>query len=135
GCIRDILGCGLGGKPIATTDVFCVGEREVSDGGATLCEAVSRQRTLMGLVGGVRDYTNRAGVPTINGAVHVDPGYARNPLVFCGCVGLLSRSHVHKQTRAGDRIVLLGGKTGVDGVGGGSFSSASLATDDEHATA
>ena len=52
------------------------------------------KRVLKGVVAGVRDYGNRMGIPTVNGALVVDPGYLANPLVFCGTVGVIPRGHV-----------------------------------------
>jgi phosphoribosylformylglycinamidine synthase len=125
GCIRDILGCGLGARPIADTDVFCVAPPDWTD--AALPQGVLHPRmVLTGIVSGVRDYGNRMGIPTVNGAVHFDPRYLGNPLVFCGCVGLIPRSMVHKAARPGDRIVVVGGRTGRDGIHGATFSSAEL---------
>jgi len=51
----------------------------------------------------VRDYGNRMGIPTVNGAVLAEPGYLANPLVFCGTVGVLPRGMAHKKARTGDR--------------------------------
>ena len=56
---------------------------------------------MRGVVEGVRDYGNRMGIPTVNGAVYFDERYLGNPLVYCGNVGLLPRDKSHKQTRAG----------------------------------
>jgi phosphoribosylformylglycinamidine synthase II len=125
GCIRDVLGCGLGARPIANTDVFCVAgsdwpEEHLPAG------VLHPRRVLLGVVGGVADYGNRMGIPTVNGAVHFDPRYLGNPLVFCGCVGLLPRDRIAKAARPGDRIVLLGGRTGRDGIHGATFSSGEL---------
>jgi phosphoribosylformylglycinamidine synthase len=130
GVIRDILGTGLGAKPIANTDVFCVAypERELS----TLPRGVIHpKRVLQQVVAGVGDYGNRMGIPTVNGAVFFDDRYIGNPLVFCGCIGLIPRDKIGKQTRAGDAIVVVGGATGRDGIHGATFSSAELT--DTHA--
>ncbi|MCZ6699455.1 MAG: phosphoribosylformylglycinamidine synthase subunit PurS, partial [Planctomycetota bacterium] len=93
GCIRDILGCGLGAKPIANTDVFCVAPPDwpVDD---VPKGVIHPKRVLRGVVRGVRDYGNRMGIPTVNGAVHFDPRYLGNPLVYCGCVGLIPRNRI-----------------------------------------
>ena len=130
GCIRDVMGCGLGAKPIASTDVFCLAyptfeARRVPQG------VLHPRRVLKGVVGGVRDYGNRMGIPTVNGAIHFDDRYLGNPLVFCGCVGLIPRDKIAKAPRAGDFIVVAGGRTGRDGIHGATFSSAELT--DQHA--
>ncbi len=130
GCIRDIMGCGLGAKPVANTDVFCVADPRWS--ADRLPQGVLHpRRVLNGVVQGVRDYGNRMGIPTVNGAILFEKRYLTNPLVFCGCVGLLPRRFVHKEARAGDCIVVLGGRTGRDGIHGATFSSGGLT--DRHA--
>jgi len=125
GVIRDILGCGLGAKPVANTDVFCVAPPDWPVG--IVAKGVIHPRALLkGIVAGVRDYGNRMGIPTVNGAIHFDPRYLGNPLVYCGCVGLIPRNRIEKGARPGDVIVLLGGRTGRDGIHGATFSSAEL---------
>src|SRR5205085_5007781 len=86
------------------------------------------KRILQQVVAGVRDYGNRMGIPTLNGAVYFDNKYLGNPLVFCGCVGLLPRDKIAKAARQGDAIVVMGGRTGRDGIHGATFSSAELTT-------
>lgn len=130
GCIRDIMGCGLGAKPIASTDVFCLAPPNY-DGAKLPKDVLHPRRTLSGVVGGVRDYGNRMGIPTVNGAIYFDDRYLANPLVFCGCVGLIPRNRLEKGARAGDLIVVAGGRTGRDGIHGATFSSAELT--DTHA--
>ena len=125
GCIRDVMGCGLGAKPIASTDVFCLAPPEF-DSRRIPHDVLHPRRVLKGVVGGVRDYGNRMGIPTVNGAIYFDERYLANPLVFCGCVGLIPRKFVSKQVHAGDRIVVAGGRTGRDGLHGATFSSAEL---------
>ncbi|MDX2130968.1 MAG: AIR synthase-related protein [Planctomycetota bacterium] len=125
GCIRDIIGTGLGAKPIASTDVFCVAPPTL-DPASLPPGTLHPRRILSEVVAGVRDYGNRMGIPTVAGAVHVDPRYVGNPMVFCGCVGLIPRTLVRGAPRAGDLIVALGGRTGRDGIHGATFSSAEL---------
>ncbi|MFQ5415086.1 MAG: AIR synthase-related protein, partial [Phycisphaerae bacterium] len=130
GCIRDIMGCGLGAKPIASTDVFCLAPPD-SDAARLPKDVLHPRRVYRGVVRGVRDYGNRMGIPTVNGAVYFDERYIGNPLVFCGCVGLIPRDRIDKAPRPGDRIVVAGGRTGRDGIHGATFSSAELT--DSHA--
>ena len=130
GVIRDVICCGLGAKPIASTDVFCVAPSDWPHD--CLPKGVLHpRRVLRGIARGVADYGNRMGIPTVNGAVYFDPRYLGNPLVYCGSVGLIPRDRVEKATRPGDRIVLIGGRTGRDGIHGATFSSAELT--DTHA--
>ncbi len=130
GCIRDIMGCGLGAKPIASTDVFCLADADF-DARRLPAGVLHPRRVLKGVVAGVRDYGNRMGIPTVNGAIYFDERYLANPLVFCGCVGLIPRNRIHKKPQSGDFIVVAGGRTGRDGIHGATFSSAELT--DQHA--
>ncbi|MFN5466486.1 MAG: phosphoribosylformylglycinamidine synthase subunit PurL [Pirellulaceae bacterium] len=125
GVIRDPLGTGLGAKPVCNTDVFCFGLPDTS--AADLPPGVLHPRRVMkGVVSGVRDYGNRMGIPTVNGAVFFDQRYLGNPLVFCGNVGLLPVDCAEKAPQPGDWIVALGGRTGRDGIHGATFSSVEL---------
>src|SRR5439155_25646569 len=89
------------------------------------------RRILQQVVAGARDYGNRMGTPTVNGTVYFDDRYLGNPLVFCGCAGLIPRDKIDKAARPGDAIVVMGGRTGRDGIHGATFSSAELT--DTHA--
>lgn len=134
GCIRDVIGTGLAAKPIASTDVFCVampaGWREDGEGSSEARPlppgCLHPRRILRDVVAGVRDYGNRMGIPTVSGAVAFDDRYVGNPLVFCGCVGVMPRDRIEGRARAGDRVIALGGRTGRDGIHGATFSSAEL---------
>ena len=74
----------------------------------------------------MRDYGNRMGIPTVNGAVYFDERYLGNPLVYCGNVAMIPRGMSEKQVIPGDYIVAVGGRTGRDGIHGATFSSAEL---------
>jgi phosphoribosylformylglycinamidine synthase len=78
------------------------------------------------VVGGVRDYGNRMGIPTASGAVYFDEGFVANPLVYCGTVGIIPRNKIKKKIITGDIIVLIGGRTGRDGIHGVTFASLEL---------
>ncbi len=130
GVIRDILGTGKGARPVANTDVFCFGEpdmpmEDVPKG------SMHPRRVLKGVVAGVRDYGNRMGIPTVNGAIVFDPRYVGNPVVYAGCAGLIPRKYVAKRARPGDLCVAFGGKTGRDGIHGATFSSVELHSESE----
>ncbi len=130
GVIRDCLGTGLGARPIMNTDVFCFGPPDTAREDLPR-GALHPLRVIKGVVGGVRDYGNRMGIPTANGAVCFDPRYIGNPLVFCGTVGLLPRRMVDKAVQPGQAAVLVGGRTGRDGIHGATFSSVELREDSE----
>ena len=125
GVIRDSLGTGLGAKPVLNTDVFCLGLPNM-DYDALPKGALHPKRVFKGVVAGVRDYGNRMGIPTANGAVLFDERYTANPLVYCGNVGLIPKNRCGKEVIPGDRIVALGGRTGRDGIHGATFSSIEL---------
>ncbi|GIW98148.1 MAG: phosphoribosylformylglycinamidine synthase subunit PurL [Pirellulaceae bacterium] len=130
GVIRDTLGTGLGAKPICNTDVFCFGPPDTPTD--ELPPGVLHpRRVIKGVVAGVRDYGNRMGIPTVNGAVYFDRRYLGNPLVYCGNAGLLPKDCVDKRPQPGDWIVTLGGRTGRDGIHGATFSSAELTSESE----
>jgi phosphoribosylformylglycinamidine synthase len=128
GCIRDVIATGLGARPIANTDVFCVADPNwTGSGNRPLPPGVlAPKRILSDIVMGVKDYGNRMGIPTVNGAVFFDDRYIGNPLVFCGCIGILPRHLIKGEAKPGDRIIALGGRTGRDGIHGATFSSAEI---------
>lgn len=120
GVIRDILG--VSARPIANTDVLCFGPpdlpREQVQAGV-----LHPSRIAAGVIHGVEDYGNKMGIPTVNGAVLYHPGYTANPLVFCGCLGLLPHNSHVTEPQVGDLVVVIGGHTGRDGLRGATFSS------------
>ncbi len=123
GVIRDVLG--VSARPIANTDVLCFGPQSAAF--ADLPGGVLHpRRVLSGVVAGVQDYGNKMGIPTVNGAVWFDPGYTANPLVFCGTVGLAPKGFHVRSPRRGDRVIVLGGRTGRDGLRGATFSSMTM---------
>ncbi|MFZ5833277.1 MAG: phosphoribosylformylglycinamidine synthase subunit PurL [Planctomycetota bacterium] len=130
GVIRDPLGTGMGAKPICNTDVFCFAPPNTPL--ESLPPGVLHPRRVMqGVVAGVRDYGNRMGIPTVNGAIYFDPRYLGNPLVYCGTAGIIPRDKSFKEPRVGDYIVAVGGRTGRDGIHGATFSSAELTSHSE----
>jgi len=133
GVIRDVIGTGLGAKPIANTDVFCfappdLGQQAPIDNQQSAIPpgVLHPKRVMKGVVAGVRDYGNRMGIPTVNGAIYFDERYLGNPLVFCGNVGLIPRECSRKAPQPGDLVVAVGGRTGRDGIHGATFSSVEL---------
>ena len=123
GVIRDILG--VSAKPVANTDVLCFGTQDLDP--KKLPEGILHPRRIQsGVVAGVQDYGNKIGIPTVNGAILYDESYAANPLVFCGCVGLAPKGKHRKNPKIGDHIIVLGGRTGRDGLRGATFSSMAM---------
>lgn len=120
GVIRDVLG--VSARPIANTDVLCFGPPDLPE--SELQPGVLHPRRIAeGVVSGIEDYGNKMGIPTVNGAILYHKGYTSNPLVFCGCVGLLPRDSHRTGSQPGDLIVVIGGRTGRDGLRGATFSS------------
>jgi phosphoribosylformylglycinamidine synthase len=122
GVIRDPMGTGMGARPIANTDIFCFGEP-----GKSLDEipkgVLHPRRIMKGVVSGVRDYGNRMGIPTVNGAIYFDDRYMANPLVYCGNIGIMDKTKAFKHPQCCNLIVVVGGRTGRDGIHGATFSS------------
>ena len=130
GVIRDPMGTGMGAKPVCNTDVFCFAPPDTP--ADSLPPGVLHPRRVMkGVVAGVRDYGNRMGIPTVNGAVYFDPRYLGNPLVYCGNVGMIPVGMEEKEVKPDDLIVAVGGRTGRDGIHGATFSSAELTSESE----
>jgi len=123
GVMRDVLG--VSAEPIALTDVLCFGPLDMQLAKIP-AGAMHPQRIQLGVVSGIQDYGNKTGVPTVNGAIIYDEGYVANPLVYCGCVGLLPRNSHPRDPQIGDRIIVIGGRTGRDGLRGATFSSMTL---------
>jgi len=130
GVIRDPMATGLGARPIANTDIFCFGEpdKKLED----IPKGVLHPRRIMkGVVAGVRDYGNRMGIPTVNGAIYFDDRYMANPLVYCGNIGLIDRNKCFDNAQVGNLVVVVGGRTGRDGIHGATFSSGEMTHEHE----
>ena len=128
GVIRDILGTGLGAKPVASTDIFCFAPPDTPLG-LVPPGVLHPKRIMKGVVAGVKDYGNKMGIPTVNCAVLFDERFLGNPLVYCGTVGLIPKGKIKKQVSPGMRIILVGGATGRDGIHGATFSSLGLTSE------
>ena len=130
GVNRDIVGTGLGARPIANTDVFCFGPPDYDK---PLPEGLFHpSRVFRGVHAGVRSGGNESGIPTVNGAIVFDERYIGKPLVYCGTLGIMPRklpdgrqSHI-KTPEAGDVVYMVGGRVGYDGIHGATFSSLEL---------
>jgi phosphoribosylformylglycinamidine synthase II len=130
GVIRDTLGTGLAAKPICNTDIFCFAPPDIAFDKLPT-GTLHPKRVMKGVVSGVRDYGNKMGIPTVNGAVLFDKHFIGNPLVFCGNVGLIPKGKEKKTVGKGDLVVVVGGKTGRDGIHGATFSSGELTSESE----
>ena len=129
GVNRDVLGCGLGAKPIFNTDIFCFASPDYA--GEVPPRLFHPRRVLEGVRAGVAHGGNASGIPTVNGSLVFDERYLGKPLVYCGTGGLMPSvvagkpSH-EKRAMPGDRIFMAGGKIGKDGIHGATFSSEEL---------
>jgi len=143
GVNRDCLGFGLGARPIANIYGFCVADphdtRELFRDEKKTQPLLPARRILEGIVRGINAGGNQSGIPTPLGFVAVDPSYRGKPLVFGGTVGLIprkspsgsrgeARNLYEKSAKAGDYIVMIGGRVGADGIHGATFSSESLSS-------
>ena len=123
GVIRDILSTGT--RPIAILDGLRFGNIE-NDAHA--------RWLFKNAVSGIADYGNCLGIPTISGEVEFDDCYKNYALVDVAAIGYgkkdrLIKNHANK----GDLVVLIGGPTGRDGIGGSQFASVSLESEDRSA--
>jgi phosphoribosylformylglycinamidine synthase II len=135
GVIRDPLGTGLGSKPIANTDVFCFAPPDFPHD--KLPPGILHPRRIFkGVRAGVADYGNRMGIPTVNGAILFDDRYLGNPVVMCGTIGIMPREAAQMgRQKPGDLVVVVGGRTGRDGIHGVTFASALLTGESEETSA
>ncbi len=125
GVIRDVLG--VSARPIANTDILFFGPPDLS--ASDVPDSVLHPRRIAeGVIAGIEDYGNKMGIPTVNGGIFYHGGYVSNPLVFCGCVGILPHGTHRTDAQAGDYIVVMGGRTGRDGLRGATFSSMEMDT-------
>lgn len=126
GVFRDILGTGQGARVILSTDMFCFAPPTLpTDQVPPGC--LPPRHLFQQVVAGVRDYGNRMGVPTANGSVHFHSGFRAKPTVIVGAYGIMRADQCQKGVpRPGDAVLVIGGRTGRDGIHGATFSSAAM---------
>ena len=123
GVIRDILSAGT--RPIAIFDGLRFGNIEKDQQARWLFKNA---------VTGIADYGNCLGIPTIGGEVEFDDCYQNYALVDVAAVGFGRKENLIKNhAQKGDLVVLMGGSTGRDGIGGSQFASDSLESEDRSA--
>jgi phosphoribosylformylglycinamidine synthase len=125
GVVRDVLG--VSARPIANTDVLCFGLPDMAHDDLP-AGVLHPRRMADGVIHGIEDYGNKMGIPTVNGSIHYHPGYTANPLVYCGCLGILPHGAHVTAVQPGDLVVAIGGRTGRDGLRGATFSSMEMDT-------
>jgi phosphoribosylformylglycinamidine synthase len=135
GVNRDAIGFGLGAKPIINRYGFCFGYPEDTEliyrGKDRKNPALLPIRIMLGVIEGVNIGGNCSGIPTPQGFVYFNDRYKGKPLVFVGTLGLIpkevnGRKMYEKRAQPGDIIVMIGGRVGVDGIHGATFSSEAL---------
>ncbi|MDN5347821.1 MAG: phosphoribosylformylglycinamidine synthase subunit PurL [Clostridia bacterium] len=116
GIVRDIFA--MGARPIALLDSLRFGP---------LSEPRNRY-LFSGVVGGIAWYGNCLGLPTVGGEVYFDPSYSGNPLVNAMCIGLIEHQKLRRGLAAGvgNAVMLVGARTGRDGIHGATFASEEL---------
>ncbi|WP_214402814.1 phosphoribosylformylglycinamidine synthase subunit PurL [Pseudonocardia lacus] len=121
GIVRDIMA--MGARPIAVADSLRVGAADSPD----------TRRVLPGVVAGVGGYGNSLGLPNVGGEVVFDRSYAGNPLVNALCVGAMRTEDLHLAfaSGTGNKIILFGARTGLDGIGGVSVLASDTFSGDE----
>ncbi len=120
GIIRDIFA--MGARPVASLNSLRFG---LPDNNRT-------RHLLSGVVAGIAGYGNCMGIPTVAGEVYFHPSYQGNPLVNAMCVGLVDENKIFKgsATGVGNIVMVVGARTGRDGIKGASFASEELSDDD-----
>ncbi|HEY7813526.1 MAG TPA: phosphoribosylformylglycinamidine synthase subunit PurL, partial [Nakamurella sp.] len=121
GIVRDILA--MGARPVAVTDQLRFGPAAADDS----------QRVVPGVVAGISGYGNCLGLANIGGETVFDPSFAGNPLVNAGCIGVLRAADMYtaSATGAGNKVILYGSRTGLDGIGGVSVLASDTFAGDE----
>ncbi|KAA0109229.1 phosphoribosylformylglycinamidine synthase subunit PurL [Mycolicibacterium sp. P1-5] len=121
GIVRDIMA--MGARPVAVMDQLRFGAADAPD----------TRRVLDGVVRGIGGYGNSLGLPNIGGETVFDPSYAGNPLVNALCVGVLRKEDLHLAfaSGTGNKIILFGARTGLDGIGGVSVLASDTFSGDE----
>lgn len=126
GVFRDVMGTGKGARVVASTDMFCFAPpdlpaEEVPEG------CLHPHYLLQRVVAGVRDYGNRMGIPTNNGSVHFHRDFRAKPTIIVGAYGIMPAEDAPKgRPVKGDVAVVVGGRTGRDGIHGATFSSGEM---------
>jgi len=129
GVNRDPFGTGQGARLIFNTDVFCFASPFYKQ--PLPPRLLHPRRIFEGVVEGVEHGGNKSGIPTVNGSIVFDDRFAGKPLVYCGTAALMpavlnGRPGHEKKAEIGDRIIMVGGRIGKDGIHGATFSSEEL---------
>jgi phosphoribosylformylglycinamidine synthase subunit PurSL len=135
GVNRDTLGFGLGAKPILNRYGFCFAPPDdqtvLYKGKNKTQKMLSAKRIMSGVIDGVNVGGNNSGIPTPQGFLFFDKRFRGKPLVFVGTIGLIpkttnSQLSYEKKAQPGDQVVVIGGRVGLDGIHGATFSSEAM---------
>lgn len=123
GVFRDVVATGQGAKAVVSTDIFCLAHPDM-DKSKLPAGTLPPDYILKRVVAAVRDYGNRIGIPTNNGSFHFHEDFRAKPIVLVGAYGILPKEKGKKgEPKIGDVAVVIGGRTGRDGIHGATFSS------------
>ncbi len=126
GVFRDVVATGQGSKAVISTDIFCLAPPDM-DKSKLPVGTLPPDYILKKVVSAVRDYGNRIGIPTNNGSFHFHDDFRAKPIVLVGAYGILPKSKAKKgEPKLGDIGVVIGGRTGRDGIHGATFSSGEM---------
>lgn len=126
GVFRDVVATGQGAKALVSTDIFCLAAPTM-DKSKLPAGTLPPDYMLKRVVSAVRDYGNRIGIPTNNGSFHFHDDFRAKPIVLVGSYGILPKTKAKKgSAKVGDIAVVVGGKTGRDGIHGATFSSGEM---------
>ena len=129
GVFRDIAGTGKVARTIASTDMFVLGPPDTNPS-AIPKGTLHPDYTQRKVVQGVQEYGNRMGIPTLNGSFHYHPDSIPKPTVIVGAYGMIPIERAQKgKAEVGDLVVVIGGRTGRDGIHGATFSSGEMNAD------
>jgi phosphoribosylformylglycinamidine synthase len=144
GVNRDIIGFGMGAQPIANYYAFCFDDFDTENTSLyrdekKLFPKLLTKEIMNGVIKGVNVGGNCSGIPTPQGFMYFSEAFAAKPLVFVGSVGIIpkivnGKSSCEKSPRDGDLIVIVGGRTGRDGIHGATFSSSAISSDNVKGT-
>src|SRR3989344_4755043 len=126
GVFRDVVATGQGAKCVISTDIFCLAPPDLNKSKLP-AGALPPEYILKRVVAAVRDYGNRVGIPTNNGSFHFHEDFRAKPIVLVGAYGILPKDKAQKGSpKVGDIAIVIGGRTGRDGIHGATFSSAEM---------
>lgn len=135
GVNRDTIGFGMGAKPIANIYGFCLSnpkdKRVFFKDSSLKQKLLSTKRIMDGVIAGINVGGNTSGISTPQGFIYFDDSFRAKPLVFAGTIGLIPKKvqgkySYQKMAKNGDYIVMVGGRVGLDGIHGATFSSTIL---------